>query len=122
MKRLIYLSYDLGFQGNYTKLYKWLDTHKALECGDSSCRFMYDFKSVQKNDNENETKSMIAEIRNDITRNVDFLSTDRVYIASDFFWKGNTSLNGLFIVGRRKPSNPWDGASGVGDNQIIIDE
>lgn len=122
MKQLIYLSYDLGFQGDYSKLYKWLDEHKALECGDSFCRFVYDFKSVQKNDTEEETRAMITEIREDITGKVDFLATDRVYIAADFFWKENVALNGLFIVGKRKQSNPWDGASESGDNQIIIDE
>ncbi len=122
MEKLVYLSFDLGFQSNYTKMYKWLDVHKALECGDSSCRFIYDFKSVQKNDNEEETKAMIAEIRKDITDHIDFLTTDRVYIASDFYWKGEISLNGLFVVGKRKPSNPWDGASGGDNNQIIIDE
>lgn len=122
MKRLVFLSYDLGFQGNYTKLYKWLDALKAKECGDSSCRFIYEFKSVQKNDSEEQTLAMIAEIKTDIIANVDFLPTDRVYIATDFYWKGNSSINGLFIVGKRKPSNPWDGASGGDVDQFVIDE
>ena len=46
MKQWVFLSYDLGFQGNYSELYKWLDTHKAQECGDSYCRFIYEFKSI----------------------------------------------------------------------------
>lgn len=31
----IWLSYDLGINGDYQSLYTWLDNYKAKECGDS---------------------------------------------------------------------------------------
>ncbi len=33
--RIIWLSYDLGIQGDYPSLYEWLDKHQAKECGDN---------------------------------------------------------------------------------------
>jgi len=36
MKQTIWISYDLGLQGDYPGLYRWLDLHKAKECVNSS--------------------------------------------------------------------------------------
>ena len=123
MKQLVYFSYDLGFQGNYPELYKWLDAHKAQECGDSYCRFIYDFKSVAGEvTSEEETRAMLQEIRSDLTNAVHFSSTDRVYMTSEFYVKGKKMMAGLFLVGKRKQSNPWDGAAGGAEFQQNIDE
>ena len=39
MKKAIWITYDLGVQGDYPGLYEFLDAHKAKECGDS-CAFL----------------------------------------------------------------------------------
>jgi hypothetical protein len=35
-----WLSFDLGLQGNYEKLYEWLDDSDSLECGESVATFV----------------------------------------------------------------------------------
>lgn len=123
MKQLVFLSYDLGFQGNYPELYKWLDAHKAQECGDSFCRFIYEFKSIRADvTSEAETMAMVREIRSDLTSVVHFSNTDRVYMTSEFFMKGKKQIGGIFLVGKRKQTNPWDGAAGGAEFQQGLDE
>lgn len=122
MKQLVFLSYDLGFQGNYPKLYQWLDSHKAKECGDSFCRFVYDFKTVQHITSEDDTRSMVEEIRKDLTNAVTFTNGERVYLTSEFYVKDRKKMAGIFLVGKRKQTNPWDGASKKEDYQQEIDE
>lgn len=121
MKHLISLSYDLSFQGNYSELYKWLDSKKALECGDSYCRLVYDFKTVEKIESEEDTKVMVKEIRDDLLNAVQFGANDRIYIMADFYVKGKIQMAGMFLVGKRKQENPWDGASGQIDFQQELD-
>lgn len=123
MKQWVFLSYDLGFQGDYPNLYQWLDAKEAIECGDSFCRFIYDFKTVKQITSEKDTVAMVNEIRSDITKDVCFSNTDRVYVVSEFFVKQEKKkrIAGVFLVGKRKQSNPWDGASKKEDYQQDID-
>lgn len=37
----IWLSYDLGKDGDYTNLYRWLNGYNAIECGNSNAFFYY---------------------------------------------------------------------------------
>ena len=39
MEKAIWLSYDLGIQGDYESLYQWLDSQGAIERGDSVAFF-----------------------------------------------------------------------------------
>ena len=39
IRKAIWLSFDLGVAGDYPGLYKWLDEHDAVECGDSVAFF-----------------------------------------------------------------------------------
>lgn len=119
MKQPVFLSYDFGFQGDYPNLYKWLDSHKALECGDSFCRFIYDFTTVENMQSEEDTRSMIQEIRKDLTTAVSFSNTDRAYLVSEFYVNDSIRMAGVFLVGKRKQANPWDGASGSEEFQGI---
>lgn len=122
MKQSVFLSYDLGFQGDYPKLYEWLDAHGAIECGDSFCRFDYDFNTVQHVLSDEDTWAMVKEIREDLIDNVNFSNTDRVYLVSEFYVKGQKKMAGIFLIGKRKQANPWDGASHKMDYQQDIDE
>ena len=122
MKQLIFLSYDLGIHGDYSNLYKWLDEHDAIECGDSFCKFRYDFTSVIEDKSDEDTKKMITELRLDIKSAINLSGTDRFYMVSEMFYKGQKKMIGTFIHGRRKQSNPWDGASNKEDYTQILDE
>ncbi len=42
-----WLSYDLGFRGNYDELYKWLAKLDARECGDSVATFTTELSPEQ---------------------------------------------------------------------------
>lgn len=108
----IYLTFDLTFNGDYTGMYKWLDSHHALECGDSACRINYSVK-YDKLETYADTQAVLDLIRKDLLSCVKFASKDRVYVASLFpDEKNKKRLAGRFIVGVRKP-NPWDGAAGM---------
>lgn len=79
MKQVVYISYDLGFQGDYPHLYEWLDSHSAMECGDSFCRLIYDFKSVQQVVKDEDSNATIEKLRNDLKGSINFANTYRVY-------------------------------------------
>lgn len=121
MKQSVFLSYDLGFQGDYPRLYEWLDSHNAAECGDSFCRFDYDFTTVRQVESDEDTQAMVKEIRKDLIDSVNISNTDRVYLVSEFFVKGQKRMAGIFLIGKRKQANPWDGASKKEDYQQDID-
>ena len=104
MIKRIWLSFDLGLTGDYTKFYAWLDNHNAVECGDNLASLEYDAL-------DEETLSEI--VKNDLKSNVTFGKSDRVYLV----WKNKDSIKGRFIIGKRKAS-PWQGygASEVEDD------
>jgi hypothetical protein len=105
MKRTIWLSYDLGIKGDYPGLYKWLDSHKAKECGNSIAYLNYEYKS-----------ELLPELLEDIKTNIDFKSGDRIYlIANVSNESGTQKVSGTFIIGNRKAS-PWEGYAPVEDN------
>lgn len=115
------LSYDLGIDGDYMKLYKWLDANKALECGDSVCMINYNFTTITQICSEDDTRKALKEIYNSLKRaEIEFRLNDRIYVASDFYWQGTKSLKGGFIVGKRKP-NPWDGFAGTGEGNFEVE-
>lgn len=116
----LYLTFDLTFNGDYAGLYKWLDSHKALECGDSACRLNYNV-AYGRLETYADTQTVLGLIREDIASKVNFTSKDRVYVASVFPDDKNVKrLAGRFIIGVRKP-NPWDGAAGIIDDDPKID-
>ena len=41
VKQLVWLSFDLGVNGDYDGMYTWLDAYKAKECGDSMATFFF---------------------------------------------------------------------------------
>lgn len=43
-KQSVWLSYDLGVDGDYEALYYWLDAHEGRECGDSMAYVVYGYK------------------------------------------------------------------------------
>ena len=44
MKIAVWLSYDLGITGDYTGLYRWLDTHHGIECGNSTSFIKFEYR------------------------------------------------------------------------------
>lgn len=105
IEKAIWLSYDLGIGGDYPGLYKWLDNHKAIECGNSVAFFSYKIAN-------NKLNQLPEVVYNDIIKNVNLRAGDRLYIIRREVEESSTLIKGSFIFGRRK-SNPWDGYGDV---------
>lgn len=95
-KAIVWLSYDLGVNGDYPGLYSWLDNEKARECGDSIA-----FIKRDASDPEN----MVELLKKDLKESVRFNKNDRIYVA---FVGDDGSAKGRFIIGKRKAA-PWQG-------------
>lgn len=107
-KSAIWISYDLGVQGDYSSLYAWLDTHGAKECGDSLAFLNYEHGgSVKKQLTADLKKAMIIDKRT------------RIYV---IYREAETNKNkGAFIFGgRREP--PWTGYSPKGVGAVDEEE
>ena len=119
MKKTIYLSYDLSYQGDYSNLYKWLAVHEAIECGDSFCKLQYDFSSRGKDD----CKVFFQEVRKDLMEHVEFSVNDRVYVIMTCMKENSTRVCGSFIIGKRHQANPWDNyVDTIDSDDLIFDE
>ena len=101
IKKAIWLSYDLGIGGDYPGFYKWLDNHKAIECGNSVAFIKYPIGKDQLDD-------LLKILSDDIKASVDLRSGDRIYVIYREVDGTSCSVKGNFISGRRK-SNPWEG-------------
>ena len=107
MTKTFWLSYDLGLNGDYNGLYTWLDSNQAKECGDSLAVFKFEYED-----------DYVNEIKVDLKENVNFKSSDRVYLIFRDREDDNI-VKGRFLIGRRKPA-PWEGYS-IGDEELHED-
>jgi hypothetical protein len=107
MEKSIWLSYDLGVQGDYTGLYAWLDNLEAKECGNNVALFKYEI------DDEEDLRE---KIKADLSEHVTLEKHDRIYIL--FSDSETKKRKGCFLFGKRKAS-PW---KGYGDGEDEIDE
>ena len=94
MAKAIWLSYDLGIQGDYESLYQWLDSQGAIECGDGVGFFKF----------ESDSTSIPDPIKKKLEGTIKTDSKARIYI----IWRQERSLKGKFIFGQRK-APPWSG-------------
>ncbi len=97
--RGIWLSYDLGVNGDYESLYAWLDDHDAKECGSSVAFLRYEFDG-----------QLIDSLKNDLSSSVTLNKKSRIYAV----YRGEKSTVGKFVIGRRK-SAPWEGYGESGE-------
>ncbi|NLJ26497.1 MAG: hypothetical protein GX433_00585 [Deltaproteobacteria bacterium] len=103
MKKLVWISYDLGVKGDYEGLYAWLDNHDAKECGNSVATLEYDYSN-----------DFIEEMQNDLSQNINLAKHDRIYV----IWREDGKMKGKFLFGKRKAA-PW---SGYGSQEPQVDE
>lgn len=93
MKSAIWLSYDLGVNGDYEGMYAWLDNHGAKECGGSVAylQFIHD-------------GDLPASLKRDIERVVALNKRSRIYV----IYKKDEKMSGRYLIGHRKGA-PWEG-------------
>ena len=95
MKKTVFLSYDLNSDGDYKSLYTWLDSHEAVECGDSLAKFEYEVPETS------DAMEFAVKLKQDLLNKIKLdLSKDRIYI----IWDGKSA----FLVGGRNKA-PWAG-------------
>ncbi len=94
MKKLIWLTFDLGIRGDYEGMYTFLDAHGAKECGDSTATLWYEFKN-----------DLVKELARDLAKAVTLEKRSRVYVV---FPGANDKYRGRFLFGKRK-APPWAG-------------
>ena len=99
MNSTIWLSYDLGVNGDYEGLYSWLDTHGARECG-TSVAFL---KFAHEGD-------LATDLKKDMEATVSLDRRSRIYLIHNG--------KGRYLFGRRKTA-PWEG---FGDNGDEVEE
>ncbi len=102
MKKTIWLSFDLGVGGDYEHLYSWLDTKKAVECGDSVACFQYDVGTLT------DDKKILEKIKSDLKKSFDVNKRTRVYCIRRVKEGSDINIKGSYIFGTRK-GNPWEG-------------
>ena len=93
MKSLVWLSFDLGVNGDYDGMYAWLDDHKAKECGSSVACFQFSCDS-----------DLPQALKTEIEDAVSLNKRSRVYL----IYRDENKFKGRYIIGKRK-SAPWAG-------------
>ena len=58
-KSFIWMSFDLGIQGDYEGMYSWLDSHDAQECGDSVAALEFEHQEDLLKELKRELKSSV---------------------------------------------------------------
>ena len=97
MKSTIWLSYDLGDNGDYEGLYSCLDGHGAKECGTSVAFLKYPHEG-----------DLATALKADIEAAVSLDKRSRVYLIHE--------RKGKYLFGRRKGA-PWEGFGDNGDDE-----
>ncbi len=97
MRSTIWLSYDLGVNGDYEGLYSWLDGQGAKECGSSVAFLKYTHDG-----------DLLSALREDIQTAISLDKRSRIYVIHD--------RKGRYVFGRRK-SAPWEGFGENGDDE-----
>jgi len=97
-KKVVWISYDLGLQGDYSGLYSWIDQNKGKECGDSLA--LIEIEGI--------SDDIPKIIESQLDANVKLTKRDRIYII--YRDDASDKVKGKFIFGGRKRS-PWEGYS-----------
>jgi hypothetical protein len=89
-KQQVWLSYDLGVEGDYDGLWKWLGEWGAKECGDSLAVLSYSYRT-----------DLAKELVRDIKQDVKLHRRARLYL----IYRDDVTrqVKGRFIVGGRRP-------------------
>lgn len=98
MEVRIWISYDLGTDGDYAGMYAWLDSHNAVECGDSLASLLVDCAS---------RGTVESDVLAELHANVQLKETNRIYL---LYRREDNMTKGTFLYGKRKES-PWKGAT-----------
>lgn len=94
MKKAVWLSFDLGVKGDYEGMYAWLDSHEAIECGDSIAFLEYE-----------SLKDLLDKLKAELQEHVELNGKSRIYVICR---SPDGKIKGTFLFGKRKQA-PWTG-------------
>lgn len=97
---IVIFNFDLGVRGEYDNLYIFLDSNKALDCGNSNCVFEYHFKGLNL-----DYEDKFQQLKNGIETAVSLSKNDRIYA---IVHNEEGVPRGKFLFGQRK-TPIWDG-------------
>jgi hypothetical protein len=101
VRHFVWISFDLGVNGDYEDMYAWLDGHGAKECGDNMACFWYEHPGTD----------LLQDMKVDLDSSVELnAKKDRIYVIR--LVEGQ--MKGSFIFGRRRNA-PWNGVAGTGE-------
>jgi len=104
MEKAIWVSFDLGLNGDYEGMYGWLDEHKAKECGDNFAFVRYPF-----------SKNPVEAVKRGIKNRVTLDKRSRIYM---IYLNDEGKMKGTFIFGARKQP-PWTGYGATAEEESI---
>ena len=94
-KTKIWISFDLGLDGDYDNLFHWIDLHDGTECGDHLAFVKYEFEG-----------DLEVSLVHDLSEAIAIRPRDRIYI---IYTQGDERRTaGKFLFGGRKQA-PWAG-------------
>jgi len=88
------MAFDLGIDGDYDNLYRWLDVHGAKDCGDNVAFFEFEYEG-----------GILEQLRAKLAEVVTIRPRDRIYVIYpvEQGYSAGKFING----GRQQP--PWTG-------------
>lgn len=101
----VWLSYDLGFRGDYEALYAWLDDHKAKECGDNLAYFRFDCEG-----------NIFQALKSELSKVISLDKSSRIYAMCKVEGEEKGRFQGRFVVGRRRQA-PWSGYGSLSEQE-----
>ena len=93
VKSAIWLSYDLGVNGDYEGMYAWLDNHGAKECNGSVAYLQFTHDG-----------DLPTSLKSDIESVVALNRRSRIYV----IYRKDEKMAGRYLFGHRKGA-PWEG-------------
>jgi hypothetical protein len=93
----IWLSFDLGIQGDYEGLYTWLDSNDSHECVGNLAFLNYEHRG-----------DLLTELKADLEASVNLDKRSKIYAI--YLDPSTKKMKGRFLFGKRK-SSPWAGYS-----------
>lgn len=107
----VILNYDFGLKGDYESLYSFLDNQEAIDCGNSSGAFEFNFSGGLDLSHEEKTE----QIKQEIESKVSLKKGDRIYV---IVHDKNGQPKGSFIYGHRQRPI-WEGYGSKTEEDIL---
>ncbi len=91
----VWISYDLGKDGDFNNLYGWLKGYEAVECGNSTAMIYY---------TKGRGKTLVPSLRKEIEEAIELNANSRIYI----IYRGpRNTLKERWLFGNSNPSPVW---------------